>query len=266
MTINETEPRLWPNNVETTMQVDRRGQAQTPIMLDSDDNLLVGVNDARIINFTKSPADFWRLKVGSDFNQNSLPPEFSSSVNGSGSIFYQSPGKLGIRTGGGAIGSGGKIWMNNAAGAINFDTRLYFIVELPVSGNFDLKFGAASMAGGNYETSMFRRNEAGTPSNWQGFTQNAAGSPIATTGSYGVETVGGVNYATLRRCGLIWMKETSIEYYVGDKINNFQLIATHNSHLPANDSPLVPFVSFYSDYAIADRTVLIDSVWLSASA
>ncbi|MBV8111406.1 MAG: hypothetical protein JO012_16745 [Hyphomicrobiales bacterium] len=154
----------------------------------------------------------------------------------------------------------------------DYDARLYFYLEVPTAGFFDLQFGFKSLDPNDNTRAMFRRYEAATASNWEAITQDAAGRPVATSFSEG-----NTNY---RRTGIIWLQRIvppkpklpyyQVSYYAADQADgNIKSppnpFAVHTTNLPTVTCQLVPFVSFHSAGQAISRQVWIDQIWLSAN-
>jgi len=161
------------------------------------------------------------------------------------------------------------MWMPNVWTNTPNDARLYFYIKVTTALNLDLQFGFMNADTQNFERAMFRRYEAGTASNWQAYTQNAAGNATTTMSNFGSDT-------NAFHTGLIWLTKdgsgnAQIKYYMsdistgGNMPSSGQPFATHTTTLPSSTSPLVPFVSFHNAFSGGNKKLLLDGICLSAT-
>lgn len=249
----------YPTNTCYDTQLDAFGVAQCRGFIDPDNSYVMApADDPKLIPFMKAPWDFQRSKVEDGFTTPTLSPIWAQQTFGSGTIVVQAPGKVCIRTGAGAVGSGASINLAVVATQMGWDGRAYFFVEVQTPGNFDLQFGFKNPA--TYERAMIRRYEYGTPQPWQAFTQNVAGQPIGTYAPYGGDNQ--------RRIGIVSLKANEVDYYVANQLNRFDQAAptvVHTTSLPASGQWLVPFFSFTSVVPGSDRTACLSKFAFSGS-
>lgn len=243
MTINETEPRVWGNNVNTIMQEDMRGIPQNIAYYDADDGMQIGGNDPRITILMQEPLNLFRPHVYSDFNEQSLDSKWRFQGANGGYLTLQD-GCAKINSGNTNAG-GGTLDMPNVPVYIAAGCRIYFYLTTSPNGNLSLEFGVKT--GGQYL--RFQRVEDNTAQHYFAQTNNGTTANTDT----------GVAGNSVRRLFCIDVKASQVDYYISNDGGQLQLVATHTNTItgaPVGNA----YISFYNRYP-AQRQVAMDAFY-----
>jgi hypothetical protein len=242
---DETSPLTWPNNVNTTVQRDKRGTPQNIAYYDNDDTLTLGpISDPRITTIMQTPVNLFRPHIFSDFNEMALDPKWQATFAGNGALTFHD-GVADIATGT-TNGGGCRLSMPNVPAFIVPGMRLYFYLTTPVSGAIDLKFGVA----GGSQYAQFSRVEDGAASNYH--AQTNIGATLDTD-------CGQVGDSVRRIFAIDFNPHTlTMDYYIGSGGGELVKLASHAATNTAQQGAV--FVDFKSRSA-ANRNLLLDVVY-----
>lgn len=241
-----TDPLVWVNNVNTTVQRGPDGTLHNLSFLDGDWDNVIGPTDPRMSNIHSVPVDIYRPHIHIPFDAPTIDPRCVVSTWGSGS-YSLSQSNLILQTGD-TINSGVEITLPNVAFPFVPGSLAFFYLETTPNGNLDVQFGIRSISGAEY--ARFRRIDTGTAGYYNAEVAHGGAGASDVTVLQGDST---------RRPFLIYYSSSQIDFYTSNTGGNLLYITSIATNLPTGFG--VPFMRISNTYA-ANRTLKIDDIYL----